>query len=170
MIEKINWKELAIQVNSLSKRGEFVSGDMAKQAIELLIGENNIRDAVDYYIEGKPGSELARAVLWRIHSPAAMNRCYEIYKSPADIETRRLAIELLRVAADRQVLNWINEFLKDEDTGIQAWGIGVLDQLVTSNLIDDEDAEPLLLIAEAHHNFHVREKAAEIRALLNRIY
>lgn len=164
----INWKELAVQVRTIREGGESVSGDDATRALEILIGEGNLRAAVDYYIEGGAGSELARFVLRRIHSPAAMNRCYEIYKSDADVQDRRLAIELLRAVADRRVLSWLDEFLRDEDSHIQMWGIGILDQLTNSGLIDDEEAEPFLLQAENHHNENVRETAAQIREIINR--
>ena len=48
----------------------------ARQAIEILLGEEILRQAVDYYISAEPGSELARYVLWQIHPWSAMNHCY----------------------------------------------------------------------------------------------
>jgi hypothetical protein len=146
MPEIVDWKLLAQQVGALTKDAsvtgwsEIGSSDLALPAIELLIGEENLRNAVDYYISCKPGSELARHILWRLHPRSAMQYCYELYKSDSvDIETKISAIELLRVVGDRHVLKWIPEFLSDRDPSIQSWGIGILDQLLFSRLIYPED-------------------------------
>lgn len=92
-----------------------------------------------------------------------MKYCYEIFKSDKSIERRRSAIELLRVVADRRALAWIHEFLEDKDTDIQNWGIGVLDQLFQSGLIEIEDGEDLLLKAENHPNLYIRKEAKFIK-------
>jgi len=91
-----------------------------------------------------------------------------IYKSDTDIEKRRLAVELLRVVADRRAMGWITEFLEEADPQIQMWGAGVLDQLLLSGLISEEEAEELLEKAEKHANPHVREIADSIRERLLR--
>jgi len=64
-------------------------------------------------------------------------------------------------------MTWISEFLEDEDALVQVWGIGVLDQLLWSNLIETESAEMLLRTAEQHRNHSVREQAAFIRSYLD---
>ena len=73
-----------------------------------------------------------------------MQRCYEIFESGEALDDRRAAVELLRVVADRRALAWIPELLADEDAEIQAWGAGVLDQMIWSELIDADEAEDLL--------------------------
>ncbi len=155
-MKKINWKSLAEEVGSLRDGGEFGSREYAKRAIELLISEEQIREAVDYYISGVPGSELVRSIIWLIHPISAMEYCYEIYKSDADIETKRLAIELLKVAADERALKWVKEFLNDPDRGIQLWGFSILDQLLWSNLVYEEGIE-LLKYAESLKIEHLKE-------------
>jgi len=163
MSEKINWKSLAEQLGTLRDDGEISSAGYARQAIEMLLGEENIRQAVEYYIGGKPGSELARDVLKEIQPWSAMEYCYDIYKSSADIRNRRLAVELLRAVADYRVLKWIPEFLGDEDEEIQMWGAGILDQLVYTGLLSGEDAEEVLNKMDKHTNPNVREIAGLIR-------
>jgi hypothetical protein len=131
-----------------------------------------LRRAVNYYIQANTGndthtgSELARFVLWQLRPWCAMCRCYEIFKGPNSVETRRTAVELLRVVADRRTLPWISEFLQDDDTLIQAWGIGVLDQLLLSELAEPEEAEEILRAAEQHCNESVRERTESIRGYL----
>lgn len=87
-------------------------------ALELMIGEEAIHQAMDYYVAWKPEAELARNVLWRLRPWSVMQRCYEIYHFSADIEQRGVAIDLLRVVADERALDWIEEFLADPNDGI----------------------------------------------------
>ncbi len=92
-----------------------------------------------------------------------MRYCYEIFKGPRELAVRRAAVELLRVVADRRSLPWIPEFLDDSDPDIQTGGIGVLDQLLFSELIGLEEAEELIKTSELHRNERVRERAELIR-------
>ena len=164
--EPINWELLARQLGSLTTNGEVGDSGVALKAIELLIGEDRLRSTVDYYLEGRPGSELGRFVLWRIHPWSAMRRCYEIYHSDADDESRVSAIELLRVVADNRALSWVEEFLADPNPGIQFWGAGVLDQLLWSSLISPEAGEAYLRKVEEHPSEQVREQGVFIRDYL----
>jgi len=162
-----NWKNIAESVGALSTNGEECSSSiMANKAIEIILGENNLREAVHYYIEGKPGSELLRGVLWQLHPWSAMDECYTIFKTNPDIQFKRYAIELLRVVADQRVLPWIPEFLKHEDSQVQQWGVGVIDQLFFSSLCDEEEIAETLDIALQHENQFVREKAEEIKSMV----
>src|SRR5262249_50830690 len=88
------------------------------------------------------------------------------YPQPRSLEDRRMAFELVRVVADCRALPWVAEFLDDEDTDIQVCGVGVLDQLLWSRLIEPEEAEDLLRMAERHQNGAVRERAEFIRSFL----
>ena len=141
-------------------------GDAARRALEMILGEDAMRASVDCYVARRPGCELVRSVLWLLRPWSVAAYCREIAKSPNDIETRRTAVELLRVVADRRALPWVAEFLDDPDAGVQGWGIGVLDQLLWSVLIEPEEAEEILGRAERHENEAVRERAAFIRSFL----
>ena len=80
MLEK--WVDIAKEVGAISDSGqEHSSSDMASQAIEILLGKGLMRDAVHYYVAGKPGSELLRGVLWQLHPYSAMEECYAIFKN-----------------------------------------------------------------------------------------
>ena len=170
MSEVVDWEALDGQVRTFEDGEDCSSGmssGMAKQAIEILLGEETLKSAVDHYISGgKPGSELARFVLWQIHPWSAMKYCYDIYKSEEDIEDKRMAVELLRVVGDRRALEWIGEFLDDPDVGIQIWGVGLLDQLLCSDLVEPKEAKELLKKAKKHTNPQVRETAKFVRKYL----
>jgi hypothetical protein len=81
MNDFIDWHELALKVGTIRKNGESVSNRDGWRAFEILLGEQNLRNAVDYYIDGFEGSELVRFILWQIHPWSAMEYCYQIYKS-----------------------------------------------------------------------------------------
>ena len=167
MNEEIDWAKLASALGLSAPYGEYCCGsDDAQRALEQIIGEDALRASVDYYVDCRLGSSLARSVLWRLRPWSAMRRCYEIFKGPETVENRRTAIELLRVVADRRALPWISEFFEDEDSLIQAWGAGVLDQLLFSELVEQEEAEELLRAAEQHSNQSVRERAEFVRGYL----
>ena len=172
-MEKINWKSLAEQVGAISQSqnrstnvdnwSEIGSSDLARVAIEILIGENNLRDAVDYYISGQPGCELVRHILWQLHSRTAMEYCYEIYRpTNIDLDSRRMAIELLSVVGDRRALIWIDEFLEDKDEYFHNYGIDFLARLLCSELSYPENARNLLAKSMNHSNSYVREKANDL--------
>ena len=168
MHEQIDWAKLGAEIGLKASYGEYGCGsDDARRALECIVGEDVLRASVDYYVEHRFGCELARAVLWQLHPFSAMLRCYEIFKSSESCESRRAAVELLRVVADGRAMAWISEFLEDEDALVQVWGIGVLDQLLGSNLIETESAEMLLRTAEQRRNRSVREQAAFIRSYLD---
>lgn len=169
MSEPIDWIELSRKIGQ--DKSIIYGSSNAMLAIEQIIGEDVLRQAVDHYVAYKPESELVRHVLWRLQLWSAMQRCYEIYRFDANIEYRQGAIELLRVVADARALDWIEEFLADPDPSIQNCGIGVLDQLVFGGGIRNsetamETAERLLTLAEQHENSYVRETADSIRASL----
>ena len=151
---KIDWAALAELLNCQSSGGS----NYAKKALAEILGEVAVREAVDYYISGEPGSELARSVLWQIHPQSGMDYCYKIFKDDKDADRRRSAVELLRVVADEHALRWVLEFLNDPDVGIQIWGAGIVDQLLWSNLIEEKDCHDILAVMKIHTNVSVRER------------
>ena len=166
MTGNIDWEQLARNFGLVGQGRNAGSSDDARRALEVIIGESALRDSVEYYIAGGPGSELARHVLWQLRPQSAMNHCYEIFKSSRPIYERRMAVELVRVVADRRALPWVTEFLADPDEGIQCWGVGLLDQLLFSQFVEPLDAEASLRMAEAHSSKGVGEQARFIRDFL----
>ncbi len=165
MKEEIDWKILSETIEQPDKKGNPVFGLDADRAIEFLIGEKNIRKAVDYFISGQQGAELARTVLWQIQPWSAMKYCYEIYKSERDVKERYLALALLRMIADSRVLQWIDEFLEDRDEEIQVYGLSIITELIVRNWVSVEDCEGLILKIENHSNSVIREEGKHIRKI-----
>jgi hypothetical protein len=161
--EDLDWQRVMAAVGD----PQVMSTHLARRAVGVLLGDEKLRAAVDWYVRRREGSELARSVLWLLKPTAAAARCIEIYRSAAPVEHRRMAVELFRVVATAESLPLVGEFLDDPDPDIQAWGIGVLDQILFNRELSyDEDTEPYLLRAEQHSNPSVRTMAASIRGFL----
>ncbi len=158
----IDWQALAKELSTLQGNEDGVATEIGSRshalaAVELLLGTERIADAVDYYVTGQPGAELARSVLWLLRPWSAMLRCREIFDSGVDQRARRSAVELLRVVADGRALPWVDDFLTDADPEIQVWGILVLEQLLLANLVDRSACERTIARAQQHRNKRVRE-------------
>src|ERR1041385_4743641 len=111
MAMNVNWDELRASLRLEMINGEPAGSDAARRALELLLGEETLRQSVDYYVDVRPARELVRSVLWLLRPVSAMARCRELATPQNDIETRRSAVELLRVVADERALPWVIEFL-----------------------------------------------------------
>ena len=161
-LDEIDWGSLALSLDAL----DLVDTRKGQLALARIIGVERLQAAVDWYIAGRPGAELARFALWRLQPPAARDRCVEVWRSAQEPIQRQLAVELLRVVATSEDLGLIGEFLDDEDEGVQVWGVGVLDQLIWSRQVEPEDAAALLEIAANHPNKDVRERCEFIREVV----
>lgn len=157
---EIDWNQIARKIGAIG----HCSSHLGNAAIVELLGEDLLRGAVDYYVAecGSHGAELARQVLWNLRPEGAMHRCYEIYCTDADLQWKRNAVDLLRAVADDRALAWVSGLLDDEDDMIQAYGAGVVDQLLWSNLATVEACSELLAEMEDHANVNVRETHAFI--------
>ncbi|AFY58355.1 hypothetical protein Riv7116_5994 [Rivularia sp. PCC 7116] len=163
-----NWVNIATEVGAIGENGdEFSSSQMAREAIEIILGKDNLKEAVRYYVAHKPGKELLRGVLWQLHPYSAMEECYRIFKESSNLDEKIDAVELLRVVADKRVLKWVPEFLKHENPGIQNWGIGIVEQLLFSHLCDEEDVAEILQQASKHHSKYLRDKADDMHLIFN---
>lgn len=163
----INWKELAKQVGDLNPDGGVKGSgtESGRRALEILIGEEDLRDAVDHFISLEPGAFTAEMVLNIIQSEIAMNRCYEIYKTEPDTYRACSAVFLLGSMADYRALSWVREFLEDSSELVRLNGLRVLQSILYCPLGDADIATAKELIdrAETDSEPTVRERATQIR-------
>lgn len=168
LTQRINWKELAQLVKGPDIENCVFSSDDGNRAIEIIIGDDQIRDAVDYYIGLYPGFEVVRMMLMQIRPWSGMNRCYEKYHSESNVQRKCLAIGLLGDIGDSRAGGWIREFLSSPDIDIQRSAADTLEQMVWRKRLNREQVEELVAVAEVHTNEHVRRRAVEIRAHFRR--
>jgi hypothetical protein len=164
----INWEALAKQVGDITPDGEKCGTPSGRRALEILLGEENLRGTVDYWISQKPGCFTAEMVLNIIHSKVAMERCYEIYKTQHGTEKASAAIFLLASIADAETLSWVREFLEDNNRSIRWNGLMVLRTVLLGSLDDAAfaTAKELLDKAASDPDSEMRQRAEEIRSLL----
>ncbi|MFZ0302942.1 MAG: HEAT repeat domain-containing protein [Terracidiphilus sp.] len=166
----IDWENIARQVGGLEPDGSerTVGTDGGRRAIELILGEQNIREAVDHWADQKPGEFTAEMVLRIIRSTVAMERCYEIYKNEPDSRRAGAAVFLLYEMADPRVLPWVREFLDDKNFSVRWNGAMALQEILRGPANDDDIAlaKGLLSKAESDPDERIRERAAEIRRRL----
>ena len=164
----IDWEALAKQVGDITPDGERWGTPSGVRALEILLGEENLRGAVDYWISQKPGRFTAEIVLNIIRSKVAMERCYEIYKAEHGTEKASRAVFLLASIADEEALPWIRHFLEDPDRNIRWNGLMVLRTVLFGSLGDAAiaTAKEFLDKAESDPDSEMRERTKEIRSLL----
>ena len=166
----IDWKVIATQVGDLNSDGsELGSGtESGIRALELIVGEENIRGAVDQWASFEPGFQTAEKTLLVMRSRVAMEYCYEIYRNEPNTERAGRAIFLLSEMADWQFVRWAPEFMEDGNVSIR-WNTTVALEQVLGGPLDDEGialAKELLAKAEEDSEPRLRERALEIHKRL----
>ena len=165
----IDWKALGQQVGDVNADGTERNTwftDSARRALELIIGEENIREAIDYWISFEPGYLTAEKTLLIIGSTVAMEYCYEIYRNQPNTERALRAIFLLSKMADSRFMRWARELMDDRRT---RWNTVVALEQVLEGALGDEGialAKELLAEAEADPDEMLRERAIKIRERL----
>jgi hypothetical protein len=163
----IDWEAIAKQVGDLNPDGTEKGGstESGRRALEVLIGEENLRDTVDHFLSLQPGAFTAEMVLKIIRSEFVMVRCLEIYKTEAGTNRAGSAIFLLGCMADHRALPWVREFLEDSEMAIRLSGLRVLQNILYGPLGDEEllTAKELFDKAESDPDKTVRERARAIR-------
>lgn len=156
----IDWRELDKQV------GGCWGTEPGIRVLELIVGEENIRGAVDHWTAFEPGYEAAEQVLLIMRSTVAMEYCYEIYKNEPNTERAGRAIFLLSEMADWRFMRWARELVEDSNTRWNA--VVALEQVLDGPLGDEgiDLAKELLAKAEADPDDRLRERATEIHKRL----
>lgn len=156
----IDWRALDEHV------GGCWGTEPGRRVLELLVGEENIRGAVDYWITFEPGYGAAEQVLLIMRSTVAMEYCYTIYKNEPNTERADRAIFLLTEMADSRFMQWARELMDDRRT---RWNTVVALEQVLEGALGDEGialAKELLAEAEADPNERLRERAIDIHKRL----
>lgn len=139
----VNWQDLENQI--LSSSDELnVSPDCVTRALEVLLGDDFLKSAVQQCIKGLPQAELARQILVRVRSSVAMDFCYRIYQESSDFNERIEALGLLRWIANKSIIKWIPEFLNHADKDVRSCGVAIVDQMLFKKIIYYEDIEEIL--------------------------
>lgn len=170
----IDWTALARSLGSITceneeGRTERGGTDLARLALNALLGDEELVMAVSHYIDFRPGAELVRSVLMLLRPFAAMQECYRVYCESSCPDERRLSVGLLGDIADSAVLPWIDEFIDHDDLLVSSLWANVLDKLVYRGLLGDHESEVHALLSrmDSHSSGKMSEYADEIRSMLD---
>ncbi|MFC2107522.1 hypothetical protein ACFLRY_04205 [Bacteroidota bacterium] len=123
---RTHWKKIALKIGSIQSENDTLEQggtEFAKRAMEEILGEEWIKDAVKYAMDGEIGSEIAMNCLRLISSVEAAKYAYCIY-----IES-------------------------EKDEAVMDWGIGLLDQLLWCEIIDyNQEQERINSLFELAYN------------------
>ncbi len=111
-----NWEELATKLNVLHPDGsETYTFHNSQEALEEILGEEWIRHAVDAFINGDKGNELAIKTVRRLNSRVAAEYAYQIFheNKDTDIQKARYAIWAMDDILHPICMKYADEFLDD---------------------------------------------------------
>lgn len=80
MVPAVDWVQLAKDVGSLRDDGETGGTRVAQRALERILGEQNLRGAMELILAGQPGAELALSVLVHLCSEQVAELAYAEYQ------------------------------------------------------------------------------------------
>jgi hypothetical protein len=146
-----NWEKLATKLNVLRPDGsELYTFHNSQEALEEILGEEWIRHAVDAFINGDKGNELAIKTLRRLNSRKASEYAYQIFheNKDTDIQKARYAIWAMDDILHPICLKYADEFLDDSRFVNQA--VWLIKELIYNIHMQFEptDFDAILLKAE----------------------
>jgi hypothetical protein len=157
------WNQISKLINKTNSK--LTLNRKSKFAIELFLGKKWIKNTVDYIIQLKPEWNLALNCLRILESEIATDYAYRIYKTSANKEDCRYAVLIIKDIAHPKSIDWITEFLNDEN--VADFGLGVLDQLLWTEKIEpNELTESLLNLATEKQKGKLAKKVEFIRKYL----
>jgi hypothetical protein len=166
-LRQLSFQTMAIDWSTIAKQvGDNYGTATGRRALELIVGEGNVRDAVDYWISQEQGCFTAESVLSVMRPKVAMDRCYEIYQTKPDSKDAVAAVFLLASFAEDAALPWVGQFLADRNRDIRWNGLGVLQAILYGPLGDAAIASAMQFLdkAEQDSDSEIRERAKLVRS------
>jgi hypothetical protein len=152
---KTDWQALSKKLGVLKEDGsEMYQGINSSQALEEILGDEWLQDAIDTFIEGKPGNELAIKTLRFIYSPKAAAMAFKIYNDNKDIDSQKasLAVWALSDIRTRESLDYVEEIIKRPE--YEAAAFSVLRNLIFDCLQLFEGNRLLGILDSVSENFN----------------
>lgn len=165
---RIDWESFAQRFAVTSERGGIAvttsGARLARRCLEEVIEPSECARAVDWYVAGEPGGDLARSVLRLLRPESAMARCAAVARDKSiPVRQRRSAVELFRFITDASGLGRVEEFLQDEDGEVQVWGSAIVSQLALDGEVTEGECVFLLERMASHSNPEVRRVSGVVQ-------
>jgi hypothetical protein len=113
---KTDWQVLSKKLGVIREDGsELYLGIHSAQALEEILGDEWLQHAIDTFIEGTPGNELAIKTLRYICSPKAAQMAYIIYDENKELDEQkaRMAVWALSDIRTPLAMDYVEEIMKD---------------------------------------------------------
>jgi hypothetical protein len=119
---KTNWEQLSRQLGVLKEDGiELYQGSNSSEALEIILGDEWLQHALDTFIEGTPGNELAIKTLRFISSERVAKMAFKIYTGNKDSNKQKASLAVWALSDIRTPisLDFVEEImLRPEYQGI----------------------------------------------------
>jgi hypothetical protein len=132
---KTDWQELSKKLGVLKNdNSEMYQGINSSQALEEILGDEWLQHALDTFIDGEPGNELAIKTLRFISSTKAAEMAYKIYSDNKDTNQQKasLAIWALSDIRTEKSMDYVEEIIERPE--YEAIAVGVLRNLIYDHL------------------------------------
>jgi hypothetical protein len=112
-----DWEALALKMGILKPDGsESYLGQYEYNALEEILGDEWIQHAVDTFIEGRKGNELAIKTVRHLHSKKAAEYAFKVFNDHknTDIQKANLAIFAMCDILHPLCMTYVETFLTEE--------------------------------------------------------
>ena len=142
---KTDWEALSKKLGVLQANGSELYTGQSMQALEGILGDEWIEHAIDYFIEGGKGNELAIKTVRRIQSNKAAEYAYKIFNENKNSDTRKASLALWAMSDIRMpiCMQYVEECMGDEN--YEPIAIAILRNLIY-DAVEQYDIEKLNVI------------------------
>jgi hypothetical protein len=145
-----NWEALALKMGILKPDGsESYLGQYEYNALEEILGDEWIQHAVDTFIEGGKGNELAIKTVRHVHSKKAAEYAFKVFNDHknTDIQKANLAIFAMCDILHPLCMTYMETFLREEKYANT--GLWLMRQLLFDSVIFYEKKQLNMMLKNA---------------------
>lgn len=159
-----DWERLAHRLGTVHAAGENVALDDARNALEEILGPEEIRSAVEWAGSEKPGALLAMSVLRILRVDSACAHCLDLIAAAEHPEDRLVLLRLLGDILNRSCAPRLLGAFEAGDESFKLLMLDLLIEQLRGGSLFPEDVRDLLTRAKAAASPAVRDLAATVAA------
>lgn len=142
-------------------------GQLARLALLTLLGDANVREAVDVVIARRDGWLVAQSVLRFLKPMNALEYTLRLLDSENDSSVVHGAAELIRYLVEEESMWVLGDLMSHSSSHVRdVAATAVLDLAHKDGIGDDEEFQSLLARMEGSSDSRVKESIAKIRLVL----
>ena len=158
----VDWSELAVRLGTVHVEGESVTLSEVRRALEILLGEDELRAAVELAASERKGALLANCVLRLIRTDVAISHCIDLLEKAPGSEDREVLMRLMGDILNRSAAPRLLSVFSASNGQLQLLLLDILRSALQDGSVFPEDVEDLFVEARRSTSTSVSELAAEI--------